>query len=278
MLTITATIITPASIIMLEYEFMRNAFGAATVVALVAGCCGYFLVLRGQAFAGHALAHVGFTGATGAVLMGVPPLWGLVTVTVAGGIAMGALGERLEGRDVAIGIVLALSLGLGLLFLHFFTTNAAQATALLFGNLLGVDRATLAALLGLAGLCLFALALISRPLLFSTLQPELAEAKGVSLRSVGVLFLAVVAVAIAECAQIVGVLLVFALMVAPAATAQRLTRNLAAGVVLSVAVALFDAWGGLVLAFYTDWPTSFWITALASTLYVVASRLAPDRA
>src|ERR1700733_9233119 len=95
---------------MFEYEFMRNAFGAATVVAIVAACCGYFLVLRGQAFAGHALAHVGFTGATGAVLIGVPPLWGLVAVTVAGGIAMGALGERLEGRDVAIGIVLAMSL------------------------------------------------------------------------------------------------------------------------------------------------------------------------
>jgi zinc/manganese transport system permease protein len=262
---------------MFEYEFMRNAFGAATVVAIVAGCCGYFLVLRGQAFAGHALAHVGFTGATGAVLVGVPPLWGLVAVTFAGGIAMGALGERLEGRDVAIGIVLAMSLGLGLLFLHFFTTNAAQATALLFGNLLGVDRATLAALAALAALCLAALAFISRPLLFASLQPELAEAKGVSPRVMGVLFLAVVAVAIAECAQIVGVLLVFALLVAPAATAQRLTRSLFAGVVLSVAVGLIDAWGGLTLAFYTDWPTSFWITALASTLFLLANLSVPAR-
>jgi zinc/manganese transport system permease protein len=262
---------------MFEYEFMRNAFGAATVVAVVAGCCGYFLVLRGQAFAGHALAHVGFTGATGAVLVGVPPLWGLVAATFAGGIAMGALGERLEGRDVAIGIVLAMSLGLGLLFLHFFTTNAAQATALLFGNLLGVDRATLAALAALAALCLAALAFISRPLLFASLQPELAEAKGVSPRAMGVLFLAVVAVAIAECAQIVGVLLVFALLVAPAATAQRLTRSLFAGVVLSVAVGLIDAWGGLTLAFYTDWPTSFWITALASTLFLLANLIVPAR-
>jgi zinc/manganese transport system permease protein len=260
---------------MLEYEFMRNAFGAAGVVAVVAGCCGYFLVLRGQSFAGHALAHVGFTGATGAVLIGVAPLWGLVVVTVGGGIAMGALGERFEGRDVAIGIVLALSLGLGLLFLHFFTSNAAQATALLFGNLLGVDKATLAALGVLALLCLAALALISRPVLFASLQPELAEAKGVSLRATGILFLAVVAVAIAESAQIVGVLLVFALMVAPAATAQRLARSVRVGVLLSVVIALIAAWGGLTLAFYTDWPTSFWITALASVLYGIANRTAP---
>jgi zinc/manganese transport system permease protein len=258
---------------MFDYEFMRHAFGAATVVAVVAGCCGYFLVLRGQAFAGHALAHVGFTGATGAVLLGLPPLWGLVGVTVAGGVAMGTLGERLEGRDVAIGIVLAMSLGLGLLFLHFFTTNAAQATALLFGNLLGVDGATLEALGVLATLCLLALAVISRPLLFATLQAELAEAKGVSLRLIGVLFLAVVAVAIAECAQIVGVLLVFALMVAPAATALRLTRSVPAGVTVSVAIALLAAWGGLILAYYTDWPTSFWITALASVTYLIASRI-----
>jgi len=261
--------------IMFEYEFMRNAFGAATVVAVVAGCCGYFLVLRGQAFAGHALAHVGFTGATAAVLIGVPPLWGLVGVTVAGGVTMGALGERLEGSDVAIGIVLAMSLGLGLLFLHFFTTSAAQATALLFGNLLGVDGAILTALAVLAALCLLCLAAISRPLLFATLQAELAEAKGVSLRLIGILFLAIVAVAIAECAQIVGVLLVFALMVAPAATAQHLTRSLLAGVLVSVAVALLAAWGGLTLAYYTDWPTSFWITALASIAYVIASRAVP---
>src|SRR5690348_12507513 len=106
---------------MLSYDFMQNAFAAATVVAVVAGAVGYFLVLRGQTFAGHALAHVGFTGATGAVLIGIAPLWGLVLMTLAAGIGMGFIGERLAQRDVAIGLVLALALGLGLLFLHFFT-------------------------------------------------------------------------------------------------------------------------------------------------------------
>ncbi len=256
---------------MLEYDFMRHAFYAAAVVAIVAACAGYFLVLRGQTFAGHALAHVGFAGATGAVLVGVSPLWGFLVSTVSGGIGMGLLGERLEGRDVAIGIILALSLGLGLLFLHFYTAYAAQATALLFGNLLGVDTSTLDILAILAALSLLGLAAISRPLLFATLQPELAEAKGVPLQGVSVLFLAIVAVATAECAQIVGVLLVFALMIAPAAAAQRLTSRVGPGVALGAALALVDAWGGLVLAYYTDWPSSFWITALGGLTYLAAS-------
>lgn len=253
-----------------EYEFMRNAFAAAGLVALVAGCTGYFLVLRAQTFAGHALAHVGFAGATGAVLIGASPLSGLLVVTVGAGIGMGLLGERLEGRDVAIGVVLALSLGLGLLFLHFFTSYAAQATALLFGNLLAVDRTTLLTLAGLAALSLLSLALLSRPLLFATLQPELAEAKGVSLRLISVLFLAIVAVATAECAQIVGVLLVFGLMIAPAAAALRLTGGLWRGLTLSVLLAIGCAWGGLVLAYYTDWPSSFWIVALGAVCYLLA--------
>ncbi len=253
---------------MLEYDFMQNAFAAATIVAMVSGAVGYFLVLRGQTFAGHALAHVGFTGATGAFLVGIAPLWGLVLTTVAAGIGMGMMGERLAQRDVAIGLVLAFSLGLGLLFLHFYTAFATQATALLFGNVLAVDVATVWTLLALGAVSLAALAVISRPLLFASLQPELAEAKGVSLRLYSVLFLAIVALATAECAQIVGVLLVFSLMVGPAASAQRLTVSVGKGIVLSIALALTEAWLGITLAYYTDWPTSFWITALSATVYL----------
>jgi zinc/manganese transport system permease protein len=255
---------------MLEYEFMRNAFAAAGVVAIVAGTVGYFLVLRGQTFAGHALAHVGFTGATGAVLVGVAPLWGLVAMTVAAGIGMGAIGERLAQRDVAIGLVLALSLGLGLLFLHFYTAYATQATSLLFGNVLAVDADTVWTLAALGAVSLATLAVISRPLLFASLQPELAEARGVSLRLYSVLFLAIVALTTAECAQIVGVLLVFALMVGPAATAQLLTGTVATGILLSALLALGEAWFGIALAYYTDWPSSFWITALSAAFYLFA--------
>ncbi len=252
---------------MLDYGFMRNAFAAAAIVALVAGPVGYFLVLRGQTFAGHALAHIGFTGATGAFLLGIPPLWGLLGMTVAGGVAIGLMGERLAQRDVAIGLVLALALGFGLLFLHFVTGYATQATALLFGNVLAVDRATVWSLAGLGVVALAALGVISRPLLFASLQPELAEAKGVSLRLMAVLFLAIVAFATAEAAQIVGVLLVFTLMVGPAAASLRLTRRVGPGVLLAAALALAEAWGGLALAYETNWPTSFWITALSGLVY-----------
>jgi zinc/manganese transport system permease protein len=255
---------------MFTYDFMQNAFAAAGIVAVVSGLIGFFLVLRAQTFAGHALSHVGFAGATGAVLFGVSPLWGLVTLTLVAGIGMGLLGERLYQRDVAIGIVLAMSLGLGLLFLHFFTAYASQATALLFGNILGVDAATVWTLLLLGIVAIAALGVLSRPLLFASLQPELAEAKGVSLRLVSVLFLAIVAVGVAECAQIVGVLLVFALMVGPAAAAQRLTTRFWDGIALSVVLALGEAWLGLMLAYWTDWPTSFWITMLSGGVYLAA--------
>lgn len=255
---------------MLDYEFMRNAFAATGIVALLAGCVGWFLVLRGQSFAGHALAHVGFTGATGAVLIGLPPLWGMIALTVLGGLTMGVLGERLAERDVAIGMVLALSLGFGLLFLHFFTAFASQATALLFGNVLGVSRATLWLMVALGAACLAGLSVLSRPLLFASLQPELAEARGVPVRLVATLFLGIVALAVAECSQIVGVLLIFTLMVGPAATAQRLAARPGVGVALAVVLALVQGWGGLVLAWWTDWPTSFWITLLSGACYAAS--------
>jgi zinc/manganese transport system permease protein len=249
---------------------MQNAFAASCSVAVVCGLVGFFLVLRAQTFAGHALSHVGFAGATGAVLIGIPPLWGLIAMTLAAGIGMGLLGEKLQQRDVAIGIVLSMSLGLGLLFLNFFTAYATQATTLLFGNILGIDAATVWTLLVLGIVAIAALAAIARPLLFASLQPELAEAKGVSLRLLSVLFLAVVALAVAECVQIVGVLLVFALMVGPAAAAQCVTTRFWSGIALSVALALSEAWLGLALAFTTDWPTSFWITALSGGVYLIA--------
>jgi zinc/manganese transport system permease protein len=267
MITGTTTIIRTATITMLDYEFMRNAFAAAGIAAVVSGLVGYFLVLRGQTFAGHALSHIGFAGATGAVLLGVASVWGLVGFTIAAGIGMGALGERLSGRDVAIGVVLSLALGFGLLFLHYYTAFAAQATALLFGNVLAVDRSTIATLVGLAAITILGLALIMRPLIFATLQPELAEAKGVPLRLVSTAFLVIVALAVSQSAQIVGVLLVFTLMVGPPATAQRLVTGLWSGMMLAAGIALAEAWLGLVIAYHTDWPVSFCIAILSALGY-----------
>jgi zinc/manganese transport system permease protein len=262
--------ITTATAPMLEYDFMRTAFMASGIAALLAGTVGFFLVLRGQTFAGHALSHVGFSGATGALLFGLSPLTGLVGFTIAAGIGMGLFGEKLAERDVAIGMMLSLALGLGLLFLHFYTAAATQAAALLFGNVLGVDEAALLTLATLAVASFLALRIIIRPLIFASLESELAEARGVPVRFVSTAFLVIVAVAVAECAQIVGVLLVFTLMVGPAAAAQNFSRRLAGGVVLAAGLALAEAWGGLTLAYATDWPTSFWITALSALVYLVS--------
>jgi zinc/manganese transport system permease protein len=255
---------------MLDYDFMQTAFAAGFVAALVAGAVGYFLVLRALTFAGHALSHVGFAGATGALLIGIPPFWGLLAFTLGASVLMGLLGERLRGRDVAVGIVLALSLGLGVLFLSLYTSHATQATTLLFGNVFGVSRASLGTLAVLAVVSLAALAVMSRPLLFATLDPELAEAKGLSLRLISVLFLLVVGVAVAEAVQVVGILLVFALMVGPAAAAQRLTANLKPGVALAMALAVAETWAGIALAYATDWPPTFWITALSTAVYLLS--------
>ena len=263
----TITIIISGRTAMFEFEFMRNAFAATGVAAVVSALVGYFLVLRGQAFAGHALGHVGFAGATGAILIGLTPLWGLVGFTVIAGIGMGLMGDRISGRDVAVGVVLSLALGFGLLFLHYYTAFAAQATALLFGNVLAVDGSMIVTLIGLGAVTLAGLAAIMRPLIFASLQPELAEAKGVPVRFVSTAFLALVALAVSESAQIVGILLVFALMIGPPAAAQRLVTGLWSGMALAVMLGLAEAWAGLAIAYHTDWPVSFCIALLGAIGY-----------
>lgn len=274
----TSTDTTGTNTTMFEYDFVTNAFAAAGIVAIVSALVGYFLVMRGQTFAGHALSHVGFAGATGATLIGIAPLWGLVGFTLAAGVGMGILGARISGRDVAIGVVLALALGFGLLFLHYHTSYAAQATAILFGNVFAVDHRVVATLACLSVVTLVALAVIMRPLVFASLQPELAEARGVSLRAVSMAFLAVVALAVSECAQIVGVLLVFTLMVGPPAAAQLLTTRLWGGLLLAVLFAVAAAWCGIATAWYTDWPVSFCIAVLSAAAYFSGLALAATRA
>jgi zinc/manganese transport system permease protein len=256
---------------MLEYDFMRSAFMAGGIVAVVSGAVGCFLILRNLTFAGHAMSHVGFAGAAGSALIGINPLWGLLAFTLTAAIGMGALGERWRGRDVAVGIILSLALGLGVLFLYVYSSHATQATAILFGNILGVEAETVWALLGLSVLSLAALAAIARPLLFATLSPELAEAKGVSLRLVAILFLVIVAIVVSEAAQVVGVLLVFALMVGPAAAAMRLTTRVHSGVALAVLLALAETWAGIALAYATDWPPTFWIVLTTCAVYFAST-------
>jgi zinc/manganese transport system permease protein len=250
------------------YNFMRYAFAAGTMAAIVSAIIGYFVVLRAQNFAAHALSHIGFAGAAGAGLLGLSVTTGQLGMTVLAAIGMGSLGNRASKSDVAIGITLTFSLGLGILFLYFYSNFAGRAMMILFGDLLGVSPALLKSMLiysliSLAGLCV-----IARPLLFSTLEPELAEAKGVSLSAISMLFLILVAIAITEASQVVGILLVFTLLIGPAASANCCTRTVRGGLVLSVILGLAIVWIGILLTYLTNWPASFWISALSFASYL----------
>ncbi|KDE19569.1 ABC transporter permease [Acetobacter aceti 1023] len=256
---------------MLAYEFMRTAFLAAFLAALVCGPVGWFLVLRGQSFASHALSHVGFAGAAAALLLGQPALLGLGLGAVGGGVAIGMAGDRLIGRDVTIGLVLSVAMGIGALCLHFLTHSASSATALLFGDILGIGPSMLVWLGALSVACLLGLAIVARPLLFASLQPEQAEARGVNLRLLDILFLVIVAVATAQCAQITGVLLVFTLMIAPAAASLRMGFAPLQGMGIATLLALLEGWLGLVLAWYTNCPTTFWIAILGGSVFTTAT-------
>ena len=252
-----------------HYDFMVHAFEAGTVVAIVAGAIGYFVVLRGSAFAAHALSHIGFAGATGAVVLGISPVFGLLAFTLGSGAAIGALGNRLRGRDVTIGIVLAWTLGLGVLFISLYRGYATEAYALLFGEILGISAQDVA-VTAVAGVVTVAgLVAIYRPLLFSSVDEDLASAKGVPVRFLSIAFMAILAVAVTEAVQVVGVLLIFALVVTPAAIAVRLTSRPLAAIASGAGIALGFTWVGLSIAYYSPHPVSFFITSLAFGTYLV---------
>lgn len=260
-----------------HYDFMVHAFEAGTIVAIVAGVIGYFVVLRGSAFAAHALSHIGFAGATGAVVIGIDPVFGLLGFTVAAGAAIGALGSRLRGRDVTIGIVLAWALGLGVLFISLYRGYATEAYALLFGAILGISSNDVAVTLVAGVISLGCVAAVYRPLLFASVDEELASARGVPVTALSIAFMVILAVAVTEAVQVVGVLLIFALVVTPAAIAVRFTSRPALAILIGVALALVFTWLGLAIAFYSPHPVSFFITSLAFATYVAARLAEPVR-
>jgi zinc/manganese transport system permease protein len=260
---------------LLHYAFMQHAYEAGTIVALSAGVIGYFVVLRGLSFAAHALSHIGFAGATGAVLLGAAPIVGLLAFTMSAGAVMGALGQRLRGRDVTIGLVMAWSLGLGLLFTALYKGSAGLAIGILFGQIFGITIDEVAATLVAGSLTVLALVVVYRPLLFATLDEEVAEAKGVPVRGLSIAFMVILAVAVSEAVQVVGVLLIFALIVAPAAIAERFTIRPSRGVLLSALLAVLFTWSGLTVAYYFPYPVGFFITTIAFWSYILARLVAP---
>jgi len=261
---------------MLAHEFMRNALVAGSFVGVACGLVGYFVVLRAQVFAGDALGHVAFTGALAAVAAGVDLRVGLFVATIGAALALGALGNRARVDDVVIGSFFAWTLGLGVLFLSIFTTgsSAGDGTAgvhALFGSILGLGTRDVVVAAVLALLACAVLLVIARPLLFASLDPLVAAARGLPVRLLGVVFLAVLGLVAAEASQAVGALLLLGLIAAPAGAAHRLTSSPYRGLALSASLSLVSVWLGLALAYAVPTlPPSTAIVAVAAAIYLAA--------
>ncbi len=255
---------------LLGQHFVHTALMAGAVVAVVSGAIGTFVVARGASFAVHAVSELGFTGAAGALVLGIDPVAGMMAGSLLVGGVLGLLSLRGRERDSAIGAVLAFGLGIGVLFLSLYQGYATEATNLLFGSIVGVSDRQLAALTAVAAIVLAGIAAAYRPLLFSSIDPEVAEARGVPVRALSVLTFLLLALTTAEAIQVVGVLLVLTLVITPAAAAQRLTANPATAILLSIVIALVATEGGILLSLQQPWPTSFFISAIAFTAYLGA--------
>jgi zinc/manganese transport system permease protein len=255
---------------LLGQHFVHNALLAGGIVSVVSGAIGWFVVTRGASFAVHAISELGFTGAAGALVLGVDAVAGMIVGSLAVGLVLGLLSLRGRERDSAIGAVLAFGLGVGVLFLSLYQGYATAATNILFGSIVGVDDAQLVALAGVAALVLIALAVLYRPLYFAAIDPEVAAARGVPVRALSVAIFLLVALTTAEAIQVVGVLLVLTLVITPAAAAQRLTVRPGLTVLLSIGIALVATEGGILLSLAKDWPTSFFISAISFAFYVAA--------
>ena len=255
---------------LLGQHFVHTALMAGAVVAVVSGAIGTFVVTRGASFAVHAVSELGFTGAAAALVVGIDPVGGMVAGSLIVGGVLGLLSLRGRERDSAIGAVLAFGLGVGVLFLSLYQGYATEATNLLFGSIVGVSDRQLLELTVVAVIVLAGIAAAYRPLLFSSMDPEGAEARGVPLRALSVLTFMLLALTTAEAIQVVGVLLVLTLVITPAAAAQRLTANPATAILLSIVIALVATEGGILLSLQQPWPTSFFISSISFAAYLAA--------
>jgi zinc/manganese transport system permease protein len=261
------------------YPFMVQALEAGAIVAVMAGAIGWFMVLRRQTFAGHTLAVISFPGAAAATLAAIPIAFGYFGACGLGALALAAVGRDgrsgRSGESAAIGTLQAFALGLGFLFVGLYGGQLAGLEALLFGTFLGITQGQVVTLLCIAVAVLLVLAVVGRPLLYASVDEGVARAGGVPTRLLGVAFLLLLGMAVAATAEITGALLVFALLVTPAATAQLITARPAIGLALAVALAFLVTWIGLGIAYFSPYPVGFWVTTLSFGLYVLvrAARL-----
>jgi zinc/manganese transport system permease protein len=249
-------------------DFMINTWIAASLVAAVAGVVGFFVVVRGAAFAAHALPLGAFPGGAAANLLGVNPLFGLLVFSGLGVIGISQLARQAR-RDVATALSLVMLLGLGALFLSRTTEYSQAVYALLFGEVLGVSNEDLGPVAVLSAVSIALIVMLFRPLLLSSVSLELGEARGVSARLMEVLFLGVVALATAMALPVVGALLVFSLMVGPASAARALTDRPLRAMLLSAVLAVVTVWASIGLSFASDWPIGFFVGGLSAVSYGV---------
>jgi len=258
----------------LEYHFMINALLAGSIVAVMAGLVGWVMVLRRQAFAGHTLSMMAFPGASGAALVGVPAAWGYFAFCGAGALAIGRFSGRGPGspseQGARIGAVQAAALALGFLFVSLYGGVLGDLESLLFGNILAISDGQVLALAAVALAVLAALCTLARPLLFASVDPEVASARGVRVSRLSGGFLLLLGAAVAATSQITGPLLVFALLVAPPAAAQLITARPAVSLVLTVLLGLLIVWLGMGIAYYSVYPAGFFISAIAFAVYLLA--------
>ncbi len=246
--------------------FMVNAWTVASIVAVVAGLVGFFVVLRGSAFVAHAIPNGSFAGAAGASLIGVNTLLGFGAFALFGALGIGALGRR--GRhDVATALTLVVMLGLGALFVSLSVEYAPEVYSLLFGEILGVSTSQLVPTAGLALVCAIAVALLYRPLLLSSLLPDVAEARGIATGRIDLAFLAVVALATTMTVPVVGTLLIFSLMIGAPAAARSFTDKPLQAMVLSVLIALIIVWAAIALAYQLNYPVGFFVGTISAASY-----------
>jgi zinc/manganese transport system permease protein len=260
---------------MFSFPFMVNAFRAGTIVAVLAAVVGWFMVLRRQTFAGHTLALVGFPGAAGATLVGVSTQLGYFGFCTVAAVVLGArprvAQQSYSGESAVIGTMQAFALACGFLFVSLYGGNLSGVTSLLFGTFFGIAPSQVMVLLVVGLVTLILVALAARPLLFASIDGDVAAARGVPTRGLSIGFLLVLGIAAAAVSQITGSLLVFALLVLPPATAQRLSARPAGSLAVSVVIALLVTWFGLAAAFFSPYPSGFWITTFAFAAYAVAS-------
>ena len=255
------------------YPFMVGALLAGAIVAVLAASVGWYVVLRRQAFTSHTLSVMAFPGAAGAALIGIPTSLGYYLACGVAALAIGRVGgasvrRGYGGETAAIGTVQTVGLAAGFLFLSLNQAVLAEPDSLLFGTFLGITHTEVLVLLGVALVVVALLAVIARPLLFASVDRDVAHASGVPVGVIDGAFLLLLALAIAATSQITGALLVFALLIAPAACAQLITSRPVAGLALSIGFALAIAWLGLAVAYFSIYPVGFYVTTFAFALFV----------